>query len=370
MRITTLLFVVAVAGCDSASEDPGETDNPFAVFGDAETNPGDWVWIPVAESTCRDGSSTGFGFRYHSGATSAVIYLDGGGACYDAFTCSLNRSRFSESDFENVAGTSATRGFFNLDRSESPFSESHQAFFSYCTGDLHSASSVDVDVPGVTAQQQFVGYDNVTQFLRIVDPYLKSLNIQNLIVAGSSAGALGAMINYPKIKSSYPNIPVDLITDALPLFNDTDVMPACFQSHTAEVMKLLVPVNCAECSDPDRGGFSNLYDYLSTSYPGENFAMISSSQDLFWRGLLGSALPGSCPARDLLDGAIYETGLKKLRDEVLKPAGNWSTYFWDGLEHTLLFDEDNVYGPGIGGTNAAEWATSISSGQPVHLGLD
>ena len=86
------------AGTDTGGDEEGDLDpNPFE---EAEQNPGEWVWIPVEGTSCRDGSPTGMGVRLQEGADKLVIYLEGGGACFSILTCALyNPDHFSEEDF-------------------------------------------------------------------------------------------------------------------------------------------------------------------------------------------------------------------------------------------------------------------------------
>lgn len=46
----------------------------------ARQNLGNWTWIPVPSSVCRNGSPTGIGVKLKPGATRLFVYLDAGGA--------------------------------------------------------------------------------------------------------------------------------------------------------------------------------------------------------------------------------------------------------------------------------------------------
>src|SRR5262245_48257413 len=50
---------------------------------------GQWHFVSVTGTQCLDGSSTGFEYKCRTGSASSplVIYLDGGGACWDGTTC-------------------------------------------------------------------------------------------------------------------------------------------------------------------------------------------------------------------------------------------------------------------------------------------
>src|ERR1700760_689819 len=45
---------------------------------------GTWTWIDFPNTTCRDGSPSGIGVIKNSASTKLMIYLEGGGACFDS----------------------------------------------------------------------------------------------------------------------------------------------------------------------------------------------------------------------------------------------------------------------------------------------
>ena len=49
-----------------------------------------WTWVPVPGSHCRDGSATGFGINVNPASKNLMIFLEGGGACFNALTCGMN----------------------------------------------------------------------------------------------------------------------------------------------------------------------------------------------------------------------------------------------------------------------------------------
>ncbi|MEM6289248.1 MAG: pectin acetylesterase-family hydrolase, partial [Bacteroidota bacterium] len=92
-RLASLLLLVASALAFSACDSDDPADSALA---EAEANLGAWTWIDVEGSVCRDGSATGIGVRLQDGADDLVIYLEGGGACFNGVTCATNPSRQTE----------------------------------------------------------------------------------------------------------------------------------------------------------------------------------------------------------------------------------------------------------------------------------
>src|SRR5262249_50471994 len=46
-----------------------------------------FCFVPVSGAVCLDGSGTGFEIMFRSGASDLLIFMEGGGACWDGDTC-------------------------------------------------------------------------------------------------------------------------------------------------------------------------------------------------------------------------------------------------------------------------------------------
>ncbi|MCB1154222.1 hypothetical protein KDL45_11275, partial [bacterium] len=101
---------------DTADDDTGDDDTaeaPFfpvgGPFADADENAGEWVWLPVPGNICRDGSATGIAVRLQENANKLMIFMQGGGACFDAGTCAGNPKKFGEAEFNSATTGELTR---------------------------------------------------------------------------------------------------------------------------------------------------------------------------------------------------------------------------------------------------------------------
>ncbi|HTF33100.1 MAG TPA: pectin acetylesterase-family hydrolase [Myxococcota bacterium] len=121
------------------------------------------------------------------------VYYEGGGACWDYPTCGFFKS------FKQTAGpednpANVTTGFGDASNPENPFRDWNAVMVPYCTGDIHWGDSTVVYTSGaasVTIQHKgFVNAQVAEKFSRehFVDP-------EEVFVAGSSAGAYGAILN-------------------------------------------------------------------------------------------------------------------------------------------------------------------------------
>lgn len=362
--IFTLLLSTLVA-C-AVIDKPFNPDNPFA---DAEQNQGRWVWLPIEDSVCRDGSSTGIGVRLQQNAQGVMIYLQGGGFCFDAQSCKENAEgpvageNYSNEDFGRWANTLGTQGVFNVGQAANPVATWHHVFVPYCTGDIHGGRKANASIEGVPNKQQFMGYQNINTYLDLLAPYFK--DTEELVLAGASAGGFGVLLNYPQVAEAFEPKPVTALVDAAAFLDDDAIALSCFQDKLINTFNLRLPENCLNCTQPAQGGLSNLYTYLTETYSQGTFAWASADADLAGVTLLDQESKACDGAGvDIFKFSQAQFGL---RDTVLKPTGQWSTFFWGGLEHTFT-QTNNIYlSKKVKGTTPAAWFREVMSGKVIHI---
>lgn len=109
----------------SADETTGELPDelPLPEY-DGEPLPdspvGQWSWVDFPDAFCRDGTSTGIGVRRGS-SPNLIFFFEGGGACFNAFTCLANPSHYGLADFLEWSG--AYRGIFDDERPDNPVAD-------------------------------------------------------------------------------------------------------------------------------------------------------------------------------------------------------------------------------------------------------
>jgi Pectinacetylesterase len=96
--------------------------------------------VPGGDCMCADGSEFAFWER-RADPTKVVLFLDGGGTCYDATTCAFTGlSAGGEANYDwSIYGEdpAAEGGIFNFARPDNPFAEHSFIYVPSCTGDLH-----------------------------------------------------------------------------------------------------------------------------------------------------------------------------------------------------------------------------------------
>ena len=313
---------------NESSDSSGDADGPDssldtsaappAIEAEADT----WTWIPVPESQCADGSSTGLGVNLHPGAELAVIYLEGGGACWDYATCfgvvntSFHLGGYDEgSFFSNFTGVYLSSLFFDRESNKSPTPDAHYIFVPYCTGDVHAGDAV-VDMEGLLPWQDgtmhFRGAHNMERYLELLAPTLA--DVERILVVGASAGGFGALFSWPRIQAAFPGKRVDVI-------DDSGAPVAMSQERWAmwrDTWNMKLADDCGGCLSSIGAATQWALDNV---LPGNRLALISHQRDTIIATFMGM-LPGQYA--DLLG----ELG------EVLDGEDEAHYFFLPGLQHT------------------------------------
>ncbi len=333
----------------------------------ASAGNGSWTWIPLEDTLCRDGSRTGVGVRVLPDASAVMIYLQGGGACYDAKSCEQNANApiagesYSRSKFYAWVKTFGNQGVFNTENPSNPVARWNHVYVPYCTGDLHGGEREDALVPGVPEKQQFVGHRNLRNILRFVAPYFHDADDVALI--GASAGGFGVLINYPQVVEAFGGRSVAALVDSAPIIPESAIKTSCFQRKVTETFRLQLPDSCPECTDPSKGGLLNLYSFLSDTYPHGRFAFASADADLAGVILYDDESQACGGAR--VNIFNYRFSLYALRDKHI--GHDWATFLPGGLQHTMTQSDALFLDRKYKGVNAGEWLSRINDKTPFHV---
>lgn len=322
-------LVLALPACDSGTDEPttGGVD-PTGAFTAAAANKGAWAYIPVGGAKCRDGSDTGFGIRLQRGATNTMIYLEGGGACFDPLTCApaANPSRFGAAEFSATAQTRLTGGIFSTDTSN-PVGTWNQVYVPYCTGDIHGGTEPNGAVTGVAGTQQFVGHLNIEKDMRLLGPYLGDQG--KVLLVGLSAGGFGSLLNFPTVDSTFSASKTYLLDDSGPILFDDAVLSPLLSGALIGLYRADRALPVPGILQPD--GLQNIYAYLATTFPDSRFALASHLEDATIRGFFG--FNPATGQRFAISGEAYAAALRDTRSRL---PSQWGTYFASGDAHTFV----------------------------------
>lgn len=204
-----------------------------------------WTWVEFAESRCANGASTGLGLNPSEEPTGdVVLFLAGGGACWDASTCYLVKSAwnvelgYGVSNFTSDAFRQAL--LFDRASADNPFRDASYAFLPYCTGDLHVGTSTQQYQPG--QQTLHAGARNLEAFLsRLSSTFAQA---KRVFVIGTSAGGYGAVMNAHRFRAAFPSSEVHVLADSAPL-----VLPGLDRWQTwNDAWQPARPPTCLDCA--------------------------------------------------------------------------------------------------------------------------
>lgn len=204
--------------------------------------------------------------------------------------------------------------------------------------------------------------------MNFIQPYFDHNKVEEVVIFGMSAGGYGVYINFLEVVKRFPNAKITVINDSGPLFSDSQAFPICLQLGFVAVFGLPVPSDLFDCCFSPALGLTNVYEYSSKRYPGANFGFVTSYEDATSRFFLSfgynncSGAPGN-----QLPAPLFREALVKLREDVLKPKSDWSTYYINGTSHTLLGSNELFYNRNFSGMYLYEWVEKVMQGEVIHV---
>jgi hypothetical protein len=270
------------ARSDASPDADGGVDATFPIGPPITATNGQWTWVPFADAVCANGASTGIGVNLSAASSRVLIYLEGGGACWDELTCyelqtaSYVTSGYGASDFANESTDDTylalPGGFFDRTSPSNPFKDYSYVYVPYCTGDVFAGDNVTTLGTTVT---HFVGYTDMGAYLARIVPTFPSAS--RVILAGSSAGGFGAGINWWRTQQAFGSIRVDLIDDSGTVIPD-DAEAGAFDfapERAAWNLAAALPPGCTTC---DRD-LSTAYGYYDSVFASHRGALLSYTED-------------------------------------------------------------------------------------------
>lgn len=328
----------------------------------APENLGEWVWITIPEMICGDGEAGGVAVNFTDASRDLVIYLQGGGICYDMLTCTVGGAP------KGVGATPLTtaldgsiregRGIFDREDETNPFRDSNFVVIPHCTGDHHTGNAVGDYGSGDTWEHR--GYVNITHMLSRVVPTFSDAG--RVVLSGFSAGGVGISANYHQIAATFETVgqpPPYLIIDSGP-FMRLPYLRLSAQETLREQWRLDDTIGrfCPSCLSGEEGGFHELYRVNAELHPGLRASLVCSYEDSVVRTLYGILNMAS------LSGARMTEGLRDLAEWLDGQAddiapGEFEFFFFGGDRHGALNVAPLSETPGL-----AEWLDGQLSAEP------
>jgi Pectinacetylesterase len=195
---------VVVAGCGGGSDRADATATRAAAIPPAERT---WKKVsPGGDCECADGSEFAF-FERRADPAKVVLFLDGGGACFDAKSCAFTGLNHpgSEADYDwSIWGEDPAEedGIFNFARADNPFRDYTFIYVPSCTGDVHLGDVTRKYSSRLTVDHK--GFVNGGTALRYLAKHYS--DAAQVVVVGKSVGSIAAPV--------YGGLAADLLPDA------------------------------------------------------------------------------------------------------------------------------------------------------------
>jgi ribosome maturation protein SDO1 len=161
---------------------------------------------------CLDGSMAGYYLRQGSKAGRFVIYLQGGGACYDEHSCT-SRAKGDLGSSKKWPGQLSGSQFLSTDCSANPgFCNATGVYIKYCTGDAHSGNHT-----APTPASWGLIFDGHANFAAILDDLESAHGLgaaTDVLLTGGSAGGIGTFANADFLADRLPQAMVKAAPDA------------------------------------------------------------------------------------------------------------------------------------------------------------
>lgn len=233
IRYIAIILCVFLLSCSDENTLTTVEDGELSLETISLNTPNEFVWVPRESLLSRNGQSMGYGAKLNIDSDKLIIFLDGGGACFNGLTCSFNLDSFSEMDFYNRLNNE-TSLLLNQNSDQNQFAEWNFIFVPYATGDVHSGSVNQVNISNDGPENQsMVGANNLSIILNDLSGFFGADNtLSEVVLAGSSAGAFGVLANYVQVKETIAsNIPTTCIVDAGQLFLDSNLLTPCLENQ-------------------------------------------------------------------------------------------------------------------------------------------
>ena len=357
------------ASCGNNAPDPGEqcddgNDNRFdgcrpdcTAVDPITPEPMAWKYFEIPGTKCNDGTPAGFSVNYNPASTKVVIFLEGGGACFN---------KYCESLFTRGGNEPSTGVIFDRGNTANPVRDWSWVYVPYCSGDVYGGQG-EAMLAG--KQRYFYGYSNFTAFL---ERWVPTFDADHVLLTGSSAGGFGAAVNYAQTQRAFGDAPVTLIDDSGPPMS-AEVFPPCLQSlwRTTWGLDKTLLVECGDdCDNPD-DFISDMFDHLRSEFPDMHGGVFSSTGDQTIRAFAGYGWAGGYNmCKDIptaVTATVYQAGLNQLRDKAIAGGPGFGTFYVLGSGHTILRGSA-FYSTMMGGTSLTQWIEGTLAGTSSHVG--
>jgi hypothetical protein len=267
------------------------------------------------------------------GVTNKVLlYLEGGGACWDALTCWRARTA------KLTAGAAWGGGVLAFENPANPFRDWNVVYAPYCDGSVFSGDNV-MRYHGRRTYHH--GLQNLSAAIGLARREFPDPDV--LVIGGTSAGAYGTFVGYRLSRVAFPRARILILNDSGPGL-DAPGDPAASALRKANWKYIQdLPPGCPRC----RKQYTAMWDWALQRDPMLRVASFSYLDDAVLRAFLNV---DTAQFEDLL---LAETGSVHTAHP-----DRFKRFYPRGTGHSVLQDPD-FYTLSLDGTSLAGWTAAF-----------
>jgi len=304
---------------------------------------------PGGRTTCSDGSP--YRFYAKPGARDKLaVFFNGGGACWSAETCNPQANAKRPLYYPSVAppfNVPGDAGIFDDKRADNPLRGWTIVVVPYCTGDVHvGARRITYALGKRRFAIEHKGAVNAQAVLNWTFGHVPAP--KTVLVAGSSAGAIGAAFHAGAVARRYRTSDVSLLADAAGAYRT----PRLAEVYRGWGIYRVAPAWMRGSRDPLI--FEAFISANDAAFPHMRQAQYNYAGD-----------PEQAAFLHLLGGADVEASLRANLDELHKAIPGFRSYTAAGTKHTIL-GHNELYTIATGGVAFRQWVADFVAGKTVR----
>jgi Pectinacetylesterase len=287
-----------------------------------------WVKVePGGRTACARGGHYAYWIR-RADPTRLVIFFQGGGGCWDATTCAEGSFWFDDAvGFEDDPRHAS--GLLDVSSRENPFRDWSFVYAPSCTGDVYMGDRDMTYARGVHVRHR--GAINARAAL--AGAFEAFPSARTVLVAGCSAGSVGAAFHVGRVIARYPNARVTLLGDSL-------------------AFPFSRPLDLSSWGAPASFEMEPFLRRLARAHPRRTFARFNYASD---------------DVQERYDVTGQRTSFEhRLRaaEARLKRLPNYRSYLACGGDHCVL-PQHRFYSLRVAGVRFRDWAANLAAGRNV-----
>jgi len=277
---------------------------------------------------------------HHGTANKVLLYLEGGGACWEYVTCSSGAAK-------PTATASFGDGILDFNNDANPFKDWSVVYAPYCDGSVFTGNNiVDYSLAGNSIHVFHHGIQNLSAAVALLKAQYP--DPEEILVSGSSAGGYGTFQGYSVTRIAFPDTTITVFDDSGPGLQNPADTTGVEDRNTNWKFLQYVPASCTDCNTQ----LSYLSDWAMDRDPTLRTALFSYQQDNVIRGFL------------MLDGPSYQALLLDTTNDIHnRHPDRFKRFFKKGIAHTVL-ELPGFYALTVNGTVMRDWTADFLTDGP------